>query len=232
MRYFFLIYAIIALLVIGMFGFRGEKFSKPPLRMFPDMDEQDVVKAQKHEAFFADGMGSRQPVHGTQPLGFNTTGEKSIGGVPEPEFSGATGYYYTGHLDDHYANGMPAELGLTEKNVGELLRRGEERFNISCMPCHGKSGDGNGITSKFGVPGAANLVSPLYGQASYPDGRLFEVITKGKGNMSGYGYNVPVRDRWAIIAYVRALQTAKAAPYEGSVKAAFDAAKAAQSSVK
>lgn len=230
MRYFFLIYAIIAVLVVGIAGFPGAKSSKTPIRLFPDMDEQDVVKAQKPEAFFADGMGSRQPVHATQPIGFNASGAKEIGGIPEAEFSGATGYYYTGHLEDYYANGMPTELGLTEANVGELLRRGEERFNISCMPCHGKSGDGNGITSKFGVPGVANLTLANYGSAAYPDGRLFEVITKGKGNMAGYGYNIPVRDRWAIIAYIRALQAAKEAPYE-AVKPAFDAAKA-QSLVK
>lgn len=225
MRYFFLIYAIIAVLVVGLLGFRGDKFSKTPFRLFPDMDEQDVLKAQKPESFFADGVGSRQPVKETQPLGFNAHGLREYGGVQEPEFSGATGYYYTGHSEDYYGHGMPAELGLTEANVGELLRRGEERFNISCMPCHGKSGDGNGITSKFGVPGVANLTLANYGAVAYPDGRLFEVITKGKGNMSGYGYNLPVRDRWAIIAYIRALQTAKEAPYE-AVKPAFDAAKA------
>jgi hypothetical protein len=55
MRYFFLVYALIALLVVGIFGARGQKFSKPPVRIFPDMDEQDKIRAQKPDAFFADG---------------------------------------------------------------------------------------------------------------------------------------------------------------------------------
>lgn len=224
MRYFFLAYAIIALLVVGIFGFRGQKFSSPPLRIFPDMKEQDKLRAQKPDAFFADGQGARKPVTGTQPRGFNEEGVKEIGGIAEPEFGGQTGYYYTGHFDDYYGAGMPEELGLTEANAAAFLRRGEERFQIYCLPCHGKSGDGQGVTGQYGVPGIANL--HILKADSYPDGRIFEVISKGKGNMSSYGYNVPVRDRWAIVAYIRALQTAKEVPYE-SVKSAFDAAKAA-----
>ena len=91
MRYFFLIYAIIALLVVGLFGFRGQHSSKPPFRIFPDMDEQDKVKPQKPEPFFADGHGGRLPVHETQPRGFNEEGVRSIGGIPEYEFGGQTG---------------------------------------------------------------------------------------------------------------------------------------------
>lgn len=225
MRYFFLTYAIIAVLVVGIFGFRGQKFSSPPIRIFPDMDEQDKLRAQKPDPFFADGQGSRKPVAGTQPLGFNDEGKKEIGGIPEAEFSGGTGYYYTGHVGDYYGTGMPDELALNPETATELLRRGQERYMIYCAPCHGSSGDGQGITSQFGVPGIANFHT-LKADA-YPDGRLYEVLTKGKGNMSGYGYNIPVRDRWAIVAYIRALQTAKEAPYDDAgIKAAFDAGKA------
>jgi len=212
MRYFFLIYAIIALLVVGLFGFRGQHSSKPPFRIFPDMDEQDKLKPQKPEPFFADGHGGRLPVHETQPRGFNEEGVRSIGGIPEYEFGGQTGYYYTGSIDDYYATGMPAELELTAENAGALIRRGQERFNIYCSACHGTSGDGQGITSKYGVPGIANLHGDPFKLPAYPDGRMFDVITKGKGMMGSYGYNIPVRDRWAIIAYVRTLQAAKATP--------------------
>jgi mono/diheme cytochrome c family protein len=220
MRYFFLAYAIIAILVVGIFGFRGQKFSKPPLRIFSDMKEQDKLKAQKPDAFFADGIGARKPVTQTQPRGFIEDGQTTLGGIPEAEFGGGTGYYFTGHVGDYFGNGMPDELALTAENAPALLRRGEERFGIYCAPCHGKSGDGNGITSQYGVPGIANLhtLKP----ETYPNGRVFETISKGKGNMSGYAYNIPVRDRWAIIAYIRALQVAKEAPYD-AVKTAFDA---------
>ncbi|MGD7652348.1 MAG: c-type cytochrome [Verrucomicrobiales bacterium] len=209
MRYFFLAYALVALLVVGIFGVRGQKFSKPPVRIFPDMDEQDKLRAQKPDAFFADGQGGRLPVTGTQPLGFNPDGKRVIGGIPEYEFGGGSGYYFTGQIGDYYGTGMPEELELTTENAEQLLLRGKERFGIYCTACHGSSGDGLGITSFYGVPGIANLQLATFHAETYPDGRMFETITNGKGMMSGYGYNIPVRDRWAIIAYVRALQTAK-----------------------
>jgi mono/diheme cytochrome c family protein len=200
------------LLVVGIFGLRGQKFSKPPIRIFPDMDEQDKVKAQKPDPFFADGHGSRLPISQTQPRGFNPEGAMTIGGIPEYEFGGQTGYYYTGHVGDYYGIGMPEELKLTTESAGELIRRGKERFNIYCAVCHGASGDGNGITANYGVPVAANPNAKLNAGSpeTYPDGRLFNTITNGMGLMSGYGYNIPVRDRWAIIAYIRTLQAAKA----------------------
>jgi mono/diheme cytochrome c family protein len=210
MRYFFLAYALIALLVVGIFGLRGQKFSKPPVRIFPDMDEQDKLKPQKPDPFFADGHGGRLPVTQTQPRGFNPEGETIVGGIPEYEFGGQTGYYYTGQVGDYYGSGMPEELKLTSETAAELIRRGKERFSIYCAVCHGASADGLGMTSHYGVPGIANLQLPTFRAETYPDGRLFNTISNGKGLMSGYGYNIPVRDRWAIVAYVRTLQAAKA----------------------
>ena len=215
MRYFFLAYALIALLVVGIFGFRGQKFSKPPVRIFPDMDEQDKVRAQKPDAFFADGHGSRLPVAQTQPRGFNPDGATTLGGIPEYEFSGQTGYFQTGHVGDYFGSGMPEELKLTAEGASALIQRGKERYGIYCAVCHGASGDGQGITGTYGVPGIANFHSDTFKSATYPDGRIFEVITNGKGMMGPYGYNIPVNDRWAIVAYVRTLQLAK----EASAKA-------------
>lgn len=211
MRYFFLTYAIIAILVVGIFGFRGQKSTKPPIQLFPDMDQQDRLGPQEPSAFFQDGHGSRLPVLDTQPRGFNPGGEREIGGVPQYEFGGGTGYYYTGHVGDYYGTGTPEELGLTAESAPALILRGQERYGIYCAVCHGKSGDGMGITSQYGVPGIANLHLDPFKLPTYPDGRMFEVITKGKGQMGPYGFNIPVRDRWAIIAYVRTLQAAKEA---------------------
>lgn len=221
MKYFFLFYAIVAISVVGIFKYRGHSFNEPPIQLLPDMDDQDVLKAQKQSAFFADGQGARQPVSDTAPLGFQADGATKLGGIPEYEFSGGTGYYATGHVGDYFGTGMPAELELTAENSIELLKRGEERFNIYCSACHGVSGDGAGITSLYGVAAIANLTAPTFSAATYPDGRLFEVITKGKNTMSGYGYNIPVRDRWAIVAYIRAIQVARSAPLD-AVKDAYE----------
>ncbi len=223
MKYFFLAYAIIAALVIGLLPMRGEKRAETPLRIFPDMDDQDKLKAQKPDEFFADGAGGRHPVDGTRPLGFLPDGEDELGGVPEYEFGGGTGYYATGGIEGYYSNGMPEEVGLDEGNVVPFLRRGQEVYNINCMPCHGKSGDGLGVAASYGVPGVANLTLDNFRQPAYPDGRMFDVITNGKGNMGAYKHNIPLRDRWAVVAYVRALQTARKAPLsDPSIKAAFE----------
>jgi mono/diheme cytochrome c family protein len=89
--------------------------------------------------------------------------------------------------------------------TGQLLQRGRERFNIYCTPCHGALGDGNGITKKIGAMAVvANLNDKRIVEMA--DGELFNTITHGKNLMGAYGPNVPVEDRWAIIAYLRAVQ--------------------------
>jgi len=107
---------------------------------------------------------------------------------------------------------MPKELKLTEESAETFLYRGKERYGIYCAVCHGEAGDGAGVTSKYGIAGIANLHAPNFASDQYADGRLYDVITNGKGNMGAYGYNIPVNDRWAIVAYVRALQNAKNIP--------------------
>ena len=203
MRYFFLAYALIIVMVISFFGLRGQNFSGTPLRMFPDMDDQDKVKTQSANAFFADGMSARQPVAGTVPRGFEPDGSG-------PSFGNSTSYQHTGKMGDTYGDGMPEELKLNDTNTAGFLRHGKERFNISCMPCHGESGNGKGTVAEIGIPAVADLTN--FPKSTYPDGKMFETITKGKGLMGGYGYNIPVNDRWAIIAYVRALQAARNVP--------------------
>ena len=86
----------------------------------------------------------------------------------------------------------------------ELLARGRQRFDIYCSMCHGRTGAGNGMVVQRGY-----RVPPSYHQArlrNMPDGHFFDVITRGFGQMPSYASQVPVKDRWAIVAYVRALQ--------------------------
>jgi mono/diheme cytochrome c family protein len=205
MKYFFLGYLAIILLVIGVFGFRGDKFSQTPIRIFPDMDEQDKLKAQKPTNFFEDGIGARKPIAGTVP-------HSGDPGVFSVDFSaGRTSYYATGALEGTFGNGMPEELALKEDSDSvALLARGKDIYGVHCAICHGDAGDGNGVVgahlAKSNVV-VANLNN--FPQSTHPDGYIFEVISNGKGQMGGYKHNLPVRDRWAIVAYLRALQAAK-----------------------
>ena len=89
----------------------------------------------------------------------------------------------------------------------QVMARGRERFQINCQPCHGPLADGNGVTKKFGMAVVANLHDKRI--VSLADGELFSVITNGRNLMGAYGPNVAVEDRWAIIAYLRALQLAR-----------------------
>jgi len=86
----------------------------------------------------------------------------------------------------------------------QLLQRGQERFNIYCAPCHGATGEGNGMIVRRGYPPPPSYHIDRLRAAA--DGHFFEVITNGFGRMYEYGTRVPVEDRWAIIAYIRALQ--------------------------
>jgi mono/diheme cytochrome c family protein len=97
-----------------------------------------------------------------------------------------------------------------------LLARGQERFNINCSPCHGAAGDGKGITTKFGMGVVADLhdVKPPRRVVQQGDGEIFNTITYGKTLMGPYGPNITVEDRWAIVAYVRALQRSHLATLE------------------
>jgi hypothetical protein len=92
----------------------------------------------------------------------------------------------------------------------ELLERGEERYKIFCTPCHGLQGDGNGMVSMRGMKHPPSYHQERLRQV--PQGYLYDVVSNGFGAMSGYAAQIPPRDRWAIIAYVRALQLSRNAP--------------------
>lgn len=97
-------------------------------------------------------------------------------------------------------------LSLTQ----ELMDRGQERYKIFCSPCHGLQGDGNGMVVMRGMKRPPTYHQPRL--RNVPNGYIFDVITNGFGAMQGYSAQVPPRDRWAIVAYVRALQLSRNAP--------------------
>jgi mono/diheme cytochrome c family protein len=198
MRYFFAIFIVMVLAVVGILGFRGSYFRKPPLYIFPDMEFQLKLRPQKEDAFLKSGLSSQLPVAGTVPRSSPLkVGEKEVYPFEDvPVNTGRT----TGTTNFVENNPLPI--------TAELMARGQQRFTINCSPCHGALGDGNGITKKIGAMGVvANLHDKRI--VELPDGEIFHVITNGRNLMGAYGANVTVPDRWAIVAYVRALQLSR-----------------------
>jgi mono/diheme cytochrome c family protein len=219
MRYFFIIYLLLAVLVVSIGGFRGDKFKNTPIRIFPDMDEQDRINPQQASDYFSDGLGARQPVAATVPQGLKPA---SLADASTKTFTNDNSYYHTGMYDDQVlGTGLPVEeLGLTEETLPAFIKRGSVVFNANCSACHGISGNGKGVVASYGVPGVFNLVT-----SELPDGGIYDVIVNGRGNMAKFGYQVDVNDRWAVIAYLRALQYSRKAPLD-QVKQAYEAGSA------
>ena len=216
LSYFFLALALAVFAVVSIAGFRGQHSTKPPFEIFPDMNYQDKVKDQQPSAFFADGNSARPPVPGT---------------VAE-EMPAQSDYWSTGKWDDaHWGDGIPTHDAIDGGRPLQIdaanMARGRERYTISCEPCHGAAGDGKGITSQYGLNGAASYHTDRLRQET--DGQLFDTITNGKGQMFGYNYNITIDDRWRIVMYIRALQRSQNAALED---ASPDEQKALQSKQK
>ena len=212
MRWFFLILFLIAVMVAIATGPRGRKFSDPPFELFPDMDRQYKLKYQKPSDFFANGQGARKPVAGTIPMGYSLpqTAEASASLHPGGGSWGSD-YYNTGTFGDFYGDGFPEEVTVD----AALMNRGQQRYQINCTPCHGESGNGLGVIGKYWlIPPTNNLIDPRV--TALPDGQMFWTITHGKGLMGPYNGTINVRDRWAIVAYMRALQEVAAAGAEAT----------------
>ena len=207
LRGFFVIFVLCTIAIIAVFGFRGQISTQPPLEVFPDMVRQMKVRAQAPLDLFADGRGPRLPVAGTVPIGYEMpkseapeTRATEVGpwSHPEASFSSGTDYYNTGKMGDHWGTGIPLEM------TGELMERGQQRFNITCAMCHGAAAMGNGIVKQHGLATVVSLQDERIRKMS--DGEIFNTITNGKNTMMAYGPTIIVPDRWAIIAYLRALQ--------------------------
>jgi hypothetical protein len=198
MRYFFVIFGLCVLIVMGVLGKRGDHFRRPPLYIFPDMEWQLKLRPQKENGFFTNGLTSQLAIAGTVP---RSTPIKTAGGSVYPyEDVPVNSGRVTGTTN--FVENNPMRI------TREFLDRGRQRFTINCSPCHGATADGNGITKKIG---AMLVVANLHDKriVELADGELFYVITNGRNNMGAYGANVTVEDRWAIVAYLRALQLAR-----------------------
>ena len=203
MRYVLIGIAMMVFLVVALAGFRGELSRKPPLEIFPDMDRQPKLGPMEQNDFFKNGMTSQPLVEGTvqrvEPLKTVNDGDVFAFEANHPVNKGYT-------IEDGTTNFVAAiPVPVTQA----LVLRGQARFNISCVPCHGGQGLGEatGVVGNFGFGGIKNL----HGETALKlkDGAIFKVISEGQNAMKGYGTSLSVRDRWAIVSYVRALQLSR-----------------------
>jgi mono/diheme cytochrome c family protein len=192
MRYFLLILLLTTVALLSIAGFRGSTSHRPPLEVFPDMKRQPKLRPQASSTFFANLRSSQLEVPGTIARGapYEDT-PVNTGWIP-----GTTNFVET----------IPVPM------TAELMARGQERYEIYCLPCHSPIGDGNGIVTKYGMLRTGNYHDARF--VKMTDGEIFNTITYGKNLMPPYAAQVSIPDRWAIIAYVRALQRSRLASLE------------------
>jgi mono/diheme cytochrome c family protein len=180
-----------------------------------DMQDQPKMKPFRQSTFFRDGLSSRPPVEGTVPRGFlktdtefftgkkagratsNAPGTPAQPAGPQPTpAAGAAPQGAAAYPDDVEVFPIPV--------TKETVHRGKERYEIFCSACHGLTGNGDGMIVRRGFRRAATFNDDRMRQA--PVGHFFDAITNGWGAMPSYAPQIPPQDRWAIIAYIRALQ--------------------------
>jgi mono/diheme cytochrome c family protein len=149
------------------------------------MSNQPKYDPLEPSDFFADGMSARPRISGTV-----ARGELAL-----------DGFISTGKISGQDGDGFPFPV------TAQVMNRGEERFDIFCSECHGKLGDGNGMVPARGYQRPPSFHSDTLRVAK--TGHFFDVMTNGFGAMPSYAPQVPVNDRWAIIAYIRALQLSR-----------------------
>lgn len=180
-----------------------------PIHIFWDMDFQPKFKAQAPNPLFADGRAMRPPVQGSVARGESYVDT----------------HMYEGVVDGQWATALPTSMKLDQAT----LERGQQRFNIYCSACHGYAGYGDGAVNQRAMELVSNVNGPVNGTQwvaakslhdettrNQPMGQLFNTITHGIRNMAGYGAQISVADRWAIAAYVKALQFSQDAGSSGA----------------
>lgn len=184
--------SLIALLVAvaALGGCRGEPSKLPPVHLNPNMDTQAKYKAYGESHLFQDGRAMREPPAHTVQYGLSKESDELYRGTDE-----------MGHFISKFP--MPVDA--------KLMKRGQERYNIFCAPCHDRSGGGRGLVAQRpGLVPPPTFIDSADANGrriiGMPVGEIFNTITNGKNTMPGYRSQIPTEDRWAVIAYLRALQ--------------------------
>ena len=173
-------------------GCRGDRSTKPPIHLNPNMDWQAKYKAQSLPLDL--------------PEGVVAWGDRTSFSKPDSRdtYLKKDSAFYFGKLPSgQFVPRIPVKV--TEA----MLKRGQERYNIYCSVCHAQSGEGRGLVVQRGYPLPPNLSDERL--LTVEDGHIFDVITNGIRNMPSYRKQLVESDRWAIVAYVRALQKMKTA---------------------
>lgn len=185
-------------LLVGVAACQGQTFEDPPIHLNQNMDFQKRFEAQEYNGFYSNDRAMRKPVEGTV-----AQGELAIDDHLHRGMEGDEHVATLPSVDEH---GQPIELDEA------FLERGRDRYEIFCTPCHGASGAGNGMVVQRGMLQPPALYEErLLGMNV---GYFYDVITNGVRNMPPYAAQIPVRDRWAIAAYVRVLQRSHHATLE------------------
>jgi mono/diheme cytochrome c family protein len=208
-KYAIWIVATFALVPVAMvFHARTVKSEKPRIHFIQDMDKQPGYRAQSTSPIFADGRADRQPILTTVAYGKLEDDDHyyrgySVSTNPETKQADVAVWF----------NGLPSQVKVNQA----FMDRGQERFNIYCASCHGYDGKGNGpvnIRANTINAGTTGWIPPLDLTAeqtiNQTDGFIYNSIRNGVRNMPALGSQIPVEDRWAIVAYVRALQLSQA----------------------
>lgn len=207
MRNVYLVTAFLVVLTISVLGFRGRIFTAPPMDVFPEwafpgMQRQPKFRPQSSSVFFADGRSDRMPPPGAvatdAPNAFSTTSERL------QNVSYLNDELNRGKNDRaEFIRGFPASVTVTR----EFVELGHQRYITFCSPCHSLTGDGNGITKQYGMG-----TTPTYHDdrlRTIQEGDIYNTIANGKNTMLPYADKLTPTERWAVVAYVRALQRAQ-----------------------
>lgn len=183
-----------------------------------DMQDQPKMKPYRGTTFFADRLSARQPIEGTVARGFLRTDTEFFTGKKSKTTAGPGTQSIVGQQTQGQAqqgqqqaavpgqdNSFPDDIDYFPIPITEeVVTRGRNRYEIFCSACHGLTGNGDGMIVRRGFRRAASFNDDRLRQA--PVGHFFDAITNGWGAMPSYASQVAVQDRWAIVAYVRALQ--------------------------
>lgn len=196
---------------------RVSKSTEPRIHIIQDMDNQERFKSQQAHPLFADGRAMRPQIAGTVARDdFAVAASEQPSGLIDVDWAAhaayTTGKPLGGDPND-WVTGYPEQVAINET----FIQRGRERFNIYCAPCHGLSGAGDGIVSVRAIAlDTAGWIQPtsMHDQIvqDRPNGHIYNTISKGIRSMPPYGDQIPPDDRWAIVAYIRALQFSQKAP--------------------